>query len=93
MVNNLQGVSNDSNNLVIFGTTIEASFVYHLIPDRIQFFVDENPLKIGSIFQGKPVIHPSELSEISSCIVPMGEQAKGLLERLKKEFQGNYYLV
>jgi len=93
LVENIERISGKSNEFAILGTTIEAGFVYHLIPDRVLCFVDENPLKIGSSFQGKPVIHPSELSEESNCIVPMGKQAKGLLDRLKQEFHGNYYLV
>ncbi len=93
MVNNLQLISTDIHKLVILGTTIEASFVYHQFPGRVMYFVDENPMKIGGYFQGKPVIHPSELLEDSICIVPMGKHAKGLLERLKKEFNGNFVLV
>jgi len=74
----------------VLGTTIEGAFVSYHLKDRISFFVDENPKKIGTEFQGKKIIHPESVLDKDVVIIPMGKSGEGIQERLSKKYRGNY---
>ena len=90
MADNIRGLIGESNNFAILGTTIDASFAYHLIPDRVLFFVDENPKKVGTTFLGKPVLHPQSMAENDVVIIPMGKSGSHIQDRFSKQYSGIY---
>lgn len=45
----------------IFGTSIAATWLYSNIPEKIAFFVDEDPNKVNKTFLGKPVYYPADV--------------------------------
>jgi len=93
MADNIQRISGESNIVAILGTTIDASFAYHLIPHRILYFVDENPKKVGTTFLGKPVLHPQSLEKDDVVIIPMGKTGEIIHERFSKQYPGIYVCV
>ena len=90
MANNIQRISDDTTNLTILGTTIDASFVYHLIPDRVSCFVDENSKKVGTTFLGKAVRHPRSIAENDVVIIPMGKTGEYIRKRFSEKYLGTY---
>jgi SAM-dependent methyltransferase len=76
--------------LGVLGTTSEAAFISYYLGVRVSFFVDENPKKVGTDFQGKPVIHPKSVLEKDIIVIPMGKVGEGIRERLSKKYSGKY---
>ncbi len=74
----------------VLGTTIEASFVNNCLGERLLFFVDENPKKVGKEFQGKIVIHPASVDKSDHIIIPMGRAGEAIRERLSRRYEGSY---
>lgn len=79
--------------LAVLGTTIEAAFANTRLGDRLAIFVDENPLKVGTSFGGKPVIHPKDLRRGDQVLLPMGEAGREISERLTRRYAGNFVCV
>jgi len=45
----------------IFGTSIAASWLAGQLGDKVSFFVDEDPYRIGRQYLGRPVLHPKDV--------------------------------
>ena len=54
-------------NFGIFGTSISAAWLYGSLGEPVEFFVDEDPSRIGREFMGRPVLGPSELAPMRTC--------------------------
>jgi len=57
----------------IFGTSIAANWLYGVLNDKVNFFVDEDPDRANRIFHNKPVYHTSNIpagSHIFVCLQP-----------------------
>jgi hypothetical protein len=52
-----------SNRFGIFGTSLAATWLASNIDSTVDFFVDEDPSRIGGEFMGRPVLAPSEVGE------------------------------
>lgn len=87
----IESVPNES--VSVFGTTIEAAFTYSLLGDKVNSFVDESPEKVGTLFNGLPVFHPSSIKPDCLCIVPMGNKAHSMVERLSETYQSKFFLI
>lgn len=68
--------------LGILGTTIEAAFVKTLLGERISFFVDENPARVGTDFYENHVLNPKQLSENDCVFIPISDGADNIKKRL-----------
>ena len=65
-------VSNKSRIFGIFGTSIAATCLYsELEPSRVNFFVDEDPNRVGSKFMERPIFHPEEVPDGAVVFVPL----------------------
>lgn len=72
------------DDLGIFGTSIAGVWLYNEIPERISFFVDEDPDRINKLFLGLPVYHPESLPEKGTIFIPLPNKIAGrIAERLK----------
>jgi SAM-dependent methyltransferase len=71
-----------AGRLGVLGTTIEGAFAATRLGDRLAYFVDENPHKIGTLFHGRPVIHPAETGSADMVVLPMGASGEKLRQRL-----------
>jgi SAM-dependent methyltransferase len=48
------------NGLGIFGTSVAAMALYGAFREKVRFFVDEDPARIGKSYDGKPVLSPAQ---------------------------------
>ena len=47
----------------IFGTSIAATWLAGVMSRGVDFFVDEDPSRVGKEHRGKPILHPSQVPE------------------------------
>lgn len=67
----------------IFGTSVAGMAFYGEFRDRVAFFVDEDPARIGKIYDGRPVIAPSDAPADTPVVMALPpERAKRAAERL-----------
>jgi len=83
---------NNDKELAVLGTTINAAFVDEIIGHKINYFVDENIIK-GKKFRGKNVVHPKDLDNSISTILPYGKSGLKIKERFQKLYKGKYNLI
>jgi SAM-dependent methyltransferase len=51
----------DKSAIGIFGTSVAGMAFYGAFRERVQFFVDEDPSRIGRTYDGKPVMAPKDV--------------------------------
>lgn len=86
----LDGILNDAKqksshaNISIFGTTTGATWLTAEIGlDKIDSYIDEDRTRIGSLFNGKPVIGLSSAAAIDQICIPLTPmQRENLLKRI-----------
>lgn len=61
----------ESGGFGVFGTSIAASWVAAQIPEKIDFFVDEDPNRIGRDYLEKPVLSPADVPHSSSVLMAL----------------------
>lgn len=67
----------------IFGTSIAASWLTTELGDRVKFFVDEDPNRVGRSYMGKPVFSPSDVPDSSLVYLALAPTlAASISERL-----------
>jgi len=81
------------SGLSVLGTTVNAAYVDEVLQERIMFFLDENPEKIGTIFRGKKVLHPNQLTQNHHTILPYGESGRMIKKSFKSLYQGLFTLI
>lgn len=55
----------------IWGTAIAATWVYSIMENNVDFFVDEDPSRIGQTHLGKPIISPEQIPEGSNVFIAL----------------------
>jgi SAM-dependent methyltransferase len=55
----------------IFGTSISATWLAGVLGERVSFFVDEDPGRIGGRHMGRGVVSPDQISDNSDVFVPL----------------------
>lgn len=67
----------------IFGTSIAGTWLAESVPDKVAFFVDEDPNRIGRYHLNKPIVSPNGVKDGSKVLVPLPpEIAINLIHRL-----------
>lgn len=64
-------ISTHSNSFGIFGTSISATWLASSLIDKIDFFVDEDPARIGQFHMNKPILSPNEIPLNSDTFIPL----------------------
>ena len=59
-----------SKSFGIFGTSINALWLFGELELDVKFFVDEDPSRAGKKLYGRPVIEPSEVMPGSTVYLP-----------------------
>jgi 2-polyprenyl-3-methyl-5-hydroxy-6-metoxy-1,4-benzoquinol methylase len=87
LASKIEGLSLDKNpNLGIFGSSIAATLLFSRFRDKIKFFVDEDPYKVGNQHFNIPIISTEKIPADSIVIIPMNiEQAISIEDRLKND--------
>lgn len=83
----------EASRVGILGTTINAAFVNSVLNNKVDFFVDENPDKVDSLFYNKKVIHPDSLDESDLTVIPYGETGHKINERFTNKYRGRFVCV
>ena len=81
------------DRIAVLGTTVNAAFVDAVLGDRLKVFADENELRIGSDFRGKPVVHPDSLDAQTLLVLPFGESGAGIKARMIGTTQAQLIVV
>jgi SAM-dependent methyltransferase len=55
----------------LFGTSISGMWLYGALRQRVSFFVDEDASRVGSAFEGVPVLAPDQAPAGSTVFVPL----------------------
>ena len=77
-----RALANDSN-IGIFGTSIAGMGLYGALRDRVAFFIDEDPARIGRSYDGKPVLAPADApARVPVFIALPPDRAQKVVERL-----------
>ncbi len=71
----------------VFGSSIGATFVYGNIPDRVAFFVDEDPGRVGKKHLGVPILHPRDVPDGGKVLLPI---APIVAEKIARRLRGDY---
>ena len=82
-----------SGNIAILGTTIEAAFASSVLGSVVKCYVDENPNKVGTLFNGLRVIHPRKLTDDDTVVLPYGPTAGNMKEKFETHYLGEFICV
>lgn len=55
----------------LFGTAIAATWLFGPLRERVGFFVDEDPSRIGQMHEGRPILSPDQTPAKSTVFVPL----------------------
>jgi hypothetical protein len=76
-----------AGKLGIFGTATAGTWLAAMLGEGVQFFVDEDVLRVGKTHMGFPVVHPSDVPRGSKAYLAFTrEQGKRIRDRLSKEY-------
>jgi len=56
-------VASKAEGFGIFGTSIAGSWLGAIVADKVDFFVDEDPSRIGKVYMGRPIISPEQIPQ------------------------------
>ena len=73
------------------GTTINGAFVEEILSDKVDHFVDENIIKRN--FRGKKVLNPQKLNDNHQILLPYSKSNKGILNKFKSNYKGEFFLI
>jgi SAM-dependent methyltransferase len=80
-----RNVAKESKQFGVFGSSIAATWLYGSLSDHIQFFVDEDPSRIGQFHEDRPILAPSQVPTGASVFIPLVPQmAQDIAKRLRK---------
>lgn len=67
----------------IFGTSIAGSWLGSVLADKVAFFVDEDPNRVGREFMGKPILGPDALPDGATVYLALAPVlAEAIVQRL-----------
>lgn len=83
LVKTATGVAEHSKSFGLFGTAIAGTWMFGPLADKVAFFVDEDPARIGQQHEGRPIVGPDQVPAGSVVFVPLlPDVAKSVAERL-----------
>jgi SAM-dependent methyltransferase len=69
-------------NLGLFGSSIAATWLAGTLGERVKFFVDEDPARVGRYHLGRPILAPQDVPADAGVYVGMAPvSAESILER------------
>jgi SAM-dependent methyltransferase len=64
-------VARSAGEFGIFGTAIAATWLFGPLADRVTFFVDEDPARIGQMHEGLRILAPDRIRRGATVFVPL----------------------
>lgn len=78
----------------IFGTSIGATFLKSHLNGKVQFFLDEDPHRVGKTHLGLPIHHPTNAPSGSHVFLPLAPMVtQTVLKRLQPSSNLNFHWV
>jgi hypothetical protein len=78
-------LADNSERFGLFGTSIAATWLFGALRDRIDFFIDEDPSRIGQCHENRPIFSPVQVPSGATVFIPLIPQmAEGIAARLAK---------
>ena len=74
----------------IFGTSISGTWLGFTLEENFDFFVDEDPARIGQEHMGKPILSPEQIPENSHLYVPL---IPLIAERISRKLTSTRYSI
>jgi hypothetical protein len=69
----------------IFGTSISATWLAGILGERVSFFVDEDPGRVGGQHMGRGILSPDQIPGNSDVFVPLiPDVAASIVKRLSR---------
>jgi hypothetical protein len=70
-MNQAKSLADGNSAFGVFGTSISATWLSNVLGERIAFYVDEDPGRIGASHMGKPVLAPADVPQGSDVFLPL----------------------
>lgn len=84
--NEVRQLRSESRPFGLFGTAIAATWLLDELEGDIDFFVDEDQLRVGKTYFDKPIVRPAEVSRGATVYLPFApEIARSIRARLERE--------
>ena len=94
LVSSAQSVAAQSAKFGIFGTSIAGTWLGAILHDKVEFFVDEDPSRIGREFMGKPILGPNALPDGANVYLALAPVlAEAIVHRLTSADPRARYLL
>jgi len=72
-------------NIGIFGTSIAGTWLFGELKESVEFFVDEDPNRVGKTYLGRPVYHPNQVPADSHVFLGLPfKLAESIVQRIAK---------
>jgi len=88
-----QQVAAGSANFGLFGSAIAATWLYQGMTDRVRFFVDEDPQRMGRTHLGLPILSPEQVPAEADVFVGVSPTISGKLMARLQSGPGRYHAV
>lgn len=88
-----QGIASDSANFGLFGSAIAAAWLYQGMSDRVRFFVDEDPQRVGRTHLGLPILSPDNVPADADVFVGMAPSLSERVMAKHRHGSGRYHAV
>jgi len=92
----LDSFKNSNESVVIYGTAPAGAWAGCILGDKVAAYIDDDPARINSTFNSKPVLSPKEIDKTIPVIAPFPDfQAQWIADRNKDLniilFEGSCY--
>jgi len=78
----------------VFGTSIGGTWLYSELDGTIDFFVDEDPSRVGKRHLGVEIVSPSQVPPGSAIFMPLAERvARDVVKRLQSASPAEYHYL
>jgi len=64
-------VAEGSRTFGVFGTSISGMWLFGALGDKVDFFVDEDPSRIGRLYEGRKIYSPGDVPAGSDVFLPL----------------------
>jgi hypothetical protein len=88
-----QQVASGSANFGLFGSAIAATWLYQGMSDRVRFFVDEDPQRVGRTHLDLPILSPEQVPATADVFVGVSPTISGTLMARLQSGPGRYHAV
>jgi SAM-dependent methyltransferase len=92
--NEAKEIRTRSKSFGVFGTSIGGTWLWSELEGKLDFYVDEDPSRIGKKHLGVEILSPSQVPAGSSIFMPLAERvARAVIKKLQPSSPGTYHFL